>query len=621
MNRIRPPSRDVSSQCMEESNSCTDDRTYDQSDGDTLSTLSGGTTDQGEYVYKDKKHSAQVLSGLNGLRLAGSFCDVSLCVEDSDYPCHRVVLASFSPYFKAMFSNEMAERSQSRIVLNGVESDTLRQLIEYAYTSEIGISRANVQSLLSAANLLDVTPVREVCCTFLEHHMDETNCLGIHTFAELHSCTELRDKARDFACRYFAEVLRHEEFLSLSPSKLIEFLSSDALEVEREEHIFEGVLSWLQHSPDTRKGDFEAVLEHVRLPLMSPYYLLDRVAPLPVIARNEQCLRLVEEAKSYHLLLDRRREHSHKRTQPRHCKSLADVVVVVGGEDEKVVLRNVDCFNPQTGTWMSLSSLPFAVSKHGVAVTGQNILYLAGGEYPDGSASKAAWRFDPAMNSWSEMAPMNIARSELGLATLDGFIYAVGGWEGTTRLGSIERYDPSTNRWEFVQSLKVQLTSPAVASMNGLLYVAGGAIMDDGDGMDLVQRYDPKTDVWTELAPMLIPRSGAVASVLNGHLYVMGGWHASSENTSKVECYDPEKNVWEHRKPMKERRYKPGVAVLGKNIYVCGGEESWDKHHDSVEVYDPESDHWHVLGAMPHWRSWLGCATIMLPMHLMCEEK
>ena len=33
-----------------------------------------------------------------------------------------------------------------------------------------------------------------------------------------------------------------------------------------------------------------------------------------------------------------------------------------------------------------------------------------GGEYPDGSASRAMWRYDPVLNTWHEMAPMNVCR-------------------------------------------------------------------------------------------------------------------------------------------------------------------------------------------------------------------
>lgn len=42
-------------------------------------------------------------------------------------------------------------------------------------------------------------------------------------------------------------------------------------------------------------------------------------------------------------------------------------------------------------------------------------IYLAGGEFPDGSASRSMWRFDQNLDTWMEMVPMNMARSELGM--------------------------------------------------------------------------------------------------------------------------------------------------------------------------------------------------------------
>ena len=104
---------------------------------------------------------------------------------------------------------------------------------------------------------------------------------------------------------------------------------------------------------------------------------------------------------------------------------------------------------------------------------------------------------------------------------LDGCVYAVGGWEGTSRLDSVERYDPETNTWSDVPSLKMAVTSPAVVACDGALYVTGGAILEDGDGIELVQKYDTKTWRWTEVSGMLIPRSGSAACVLNGYIYVV----------------------------------------------------------------------------------------------------
>lgn len=93
-------------------------------------------------------------------------------------------------------------------------------LVNYAYTSEVSIDKNNVQSLLAAATFLDITPVRDACCNFLERNMDESNCLMMHCFAELHSCTTLAEKAKTFALQRFPAVAQCSEFLEMVKEKV-----------------------------------------------------------------------------------------------------------------------------------------------------------------------------------------------------------------------------------------------------------------------------------------------------------------------------------------------------------------------------------------------------------------
>ena len=50
----------------------------------------------------------------------------------------------------------------------------------------------------------------------------------------------------------------------------------------------------------------------------------------------------------------------------------------MGEEDDKVVMRSVEFWHPGTDVWKTLACLPFAVSKHGLVVSGQGKLYMAG---------------------------------------------------------------------------------------------------------------------------------------------------------------------------------------------------------------------------------------------------
>ena len=213
----------------------------------------------GDFRFVESKHPVQVLTGLNGLRESKSFCDVTLCVDGEEFPCHKIVLASFSPYFKAMFAGDMAESRQEKVSINGMEPVMMQLLIEYAYTSEILITKTNVQSLLSGANLLEVLPVRDACCCYMERNMEETNCIGIHCFAEAHACVTLQHRAKLFILKFFSDVVQHEEFVTLTQSKLIEFISDDGLVVDTEEIVFNAVIDWLHHDEEIRTQDFNKV--------------------------------------------------------------------------------------------------------------------------------------------------------------------------------------------------------------------------------------------------------------------------------------------------------------------------------------------------------------------------
>ena len=64
---------------------------------------------------------------------------------------------------------------------------------------------------------------------------------------------------------------------------------------------------------------------------------------------------LVQEAKLFHLLPDRRPDFEHSaRFTPRRNAGTAQVIVSVGGEDDKVVLRSVEYWDPCTNIWKQL---------------------------------------------------------------------------------------------------------------------------------------------------------------------------------------------------------------------------------------------------------------------------
>lgn len=63
-----------------------------------------------------------------------------------EIPAHKMVLASCSPYFYAMFSGfDFEESRQDKITVQGVDYHALQLLVEYVYTAIVEVTEDNVQ--------------------------------------------------------------------------------------------------------------------------------------------------------------------------------------------------------------------------------------------------------------------------------------------------------------------------------------------------------------------------------------------------------------------------------------------------------------------------------------------
>ncbi len=57
--------------------------------------------------------------------------------------------------------------------------------------------------------------------------------------------------------------------------------------------------------------------------------------------------------------------------------------------------------------------------------------------------------------------------------SLQGHLYAIGGNDGSSSLSSCERYDPHLNKWSPITPMNKRRAGAGVAQLNGHLYVVG----------------------------------------------------------------------------------------------------------------------------------------------------
>ena len=113
------------------------------------------------------------------------------------------------------------------------------------------------------------------------------------------------------------EVVENEEFLLLPIEQLIEICRSEELNVTTEEQVYQAVMAWVKYNIAERRQHLSLALQHVRMTLLSPKFLVGTVGADLLIKSDETCRDLVDEAKNYLLLPQERPHMQGPRTRPR----------------------------------------------------------------------------------------------------------------------------------------------------------------------------------------------------------------------------------------------------------------------------------------------------------------
>jgi len=141
---------------------------------------------------------------------------------------------------------------------------------------------------------------------------------------------------------------------------------------------------------------------------------------------------------------------------------------------------------------IELAQLPNTLSHMQTVVVSSNFLYVLGGctsQCAHGeSAVSTVHRYDPRLNSWITVNPMETRRAYFYacVLTVDSgesgadvvpkrkqFIYAVAGKNREGALSSVERYDMAKNTWELVRSMPASYYAHSGCVLNDMIYVTG----------------------------------------------------------------------------------------------------------------------------------------------------
>ena len=86
---------------------------------------------------------------------------------------------------------------------------------------------------------------------------------------------------------------------------------------------------------------------------------------------------------------------------------------------------------------------------------------------------------------WFHLSEMPGRRCRCGVAVVRGRVYAVGGFNGSLRVRTVDMYDPTADTWSSIASMEARRSTLGVAVLNDQIYAVGG--FDGSSGLNTAE--------------------------------------------------------------------------------------------------------------------------------------
>jgi large repetitive protein len=284
---------------------------------------------------------------------------------------------------------------------------------------------------------------------------------------------------------------------------------------------------------------------------------------------------------------EKRHEHAYVQA--------GDKFYLLGGRG----IKPVEVYDPSTRVWTKAARTPVEMH-HFQAVEYKGLIYVIGaftGRYPNETPLEHIYIYDPVADTWMQgpQIPASRRRGSAGVVVHNDKMYVVSGITNGHTSGHVtwvDEFDPATNTWRQLANAPRARDHFHAAVVNGKLYAASGrrsSFPDTwGPVVGEVDVYDFSANTWTTLAEELpTKRAGAATAVLGNNLIIIGGESMSQTDAHhQTEALDTESNTWSTLANMNTGRHGTQAIVSNRGIYVASGSKvRGNSEIDSQEAF------------------------------------
>ena len=536
------------------------------------------------------KHREELFLRLDSLRRKGTFCDVTVAVNGKEFKAYKVVLAAASPFFLSLLENDMRERNEQRIEIRLEEAtaSVMEDVLQYIYTGNVSVTEESCHNLIATADYLLLPGLKTLAVDFLKEKVAVQNCVFNYYFASKYHCTKLTEICCSVINLNFSDVMKTDDFFNLDMKQVLEWVSSDDVNVRAEEEVFTGIVQWASNNRSERERCFPDLLHQVRLQPSSQDILLKKLLNEDLVTTNIECMNYVLRS-----IIDTDESLSR---EPRNClKVEVEGIFLCGG-------REALCYLPHVNMWYKMANMSFEHQNHALLVDQQRVYIFS--KQDTRIQSHVVEYYVPSTNLWcSFQSGFEYNEEFCSVSAVSGYSFL----NALTYAGDIPymyTYDINTNNWNMQEDTPINRWGVCTISQGYHIYIIGGSNSSvcEPAGNTEVERFNPSDKSVEKVAPLNEARHNAFGAAMNDKIYVAGGIQ-ECRLLNTCEVYDPSTNEWHLMADLCVPRHSASMVCFKEALYVIGGLKNinnqvltWEL---SVEMFDSETSEWKEKSTIP----------------------
>ena len=525
---------------------------------------------------QDFSYGNQIIDNLKQFTTEKKFTDVTLKVDDKEYPCHKVILCASSTYFDKMFCSDFKEQNSSVVELFGISQVGFDEIYKYIYSGHYDLNEENAIEVFDVSDMFLFENIREKSLSFIFYNLNEFTCVDYFLFAYKRNILKLMSRAKSVITHMFYDVCFWNDISPLPYDVLLGIIRSKYLDDQNEEDFCRTIYYWIKQNEHVSNSQKDLLLDEIRWGLFEMKDIENIHSYSDVLQEKYTLWKSIvdEHTKgncNQRIVIEQKYQRNFS---IRNFKSK----LRVGGwsqndfDDESIL---------DTITWSFdgyvFATLPTPIC-HTAAVTVGNHIIVIGGKSAQSDKNivieSKTFAYDMKFDVWQNLSPLCKPRWQHVAIPFDNNILVVGGRDEKGHITNcVEKFDIVENKWTTMKPF-MKLTKLKGCCLNNEVYVCGGFYRTPGskssdifdnrnDSVDSagwknhsIYKYNANDDKWIKVCniPHEHKNFGVSAmGVYNNKIYIGG------QNKYNFLVFDPE------NKSLTTEPSNPNIHVLDSN--------------------------------------------------------